>query len=107
MKKNKKGLLVILSAPSGCGKDTVFQELRKVRNDVVESVSATTRAPRDGEEEGINYYFKSESDFQLIMLNDVNSRNFDCSQNCHVLTKSYLCNVGMRDTAQALGNTKM
>ena len=67
---NKKGLLVILSAPSGCGKDTVFQELRKVRNDVVESVSATTRAPRDGEEEGINYYFKSESDFQLMVVND-------------------------------------
>ena len=67
---NKKGLLVILSAPSGCGKDTVFQELRKVRYDVVESVSATTRAPRDGEEEGINYYFKSESDFQLMVVND-------------------------------------
>lgn len=67
---NKKGLLVILSAPSGCGKDTVFQELRKVRSDVVESVSATTRAPRDGEEEGINYYFKSESDFQLMVVND-------------------------------------
>lgn len=67
---NKKGLLVILSAPSGCGKDTVFQELRKVRKDVVESVSATTRAPRDGEEEGINYYFKSESDFQLMVVND-------------------------------------
>ena len=42
-----------------------------------------------------------------VVLNDVNSSNFDCSQNCHVLTKSYLCNVGMRDTAQALGNTKM
>lgn len=70
MKMNKKGLLVILSAPSGCGKDTVFQELRKVRNDVVESVSATTRAPRDGEVEGINYYFKSESDFQLMVVND-------------------------------------
>lgn len=67
---NKKGLLVILSAPSGCGKDTVFQELRKIRNDVVESVSATTRAPRVGELEGINYFFKSESDFQLMVAND-------------------------------------
>ena len=35
---NKKGLLVILSAPSGCGKDTVFQELRKVRNEDRKSV---------------------------------------------------------------------
>ena len=67
---NKKGLLVILSAPSGCGKDTVFNELQKIRTDVVESVSATTRAPRDGEIEGVNYYFKSESDFQLMVVND-------------------------------------
>lgn len=68
--KSNKGLLVILSAPSGCGKDTVFQALRRKRNDVVESISATTRKPREGEIDGINYYFKSESDFQLMIVND-------------------------------------
>ena len=67
---NNKGLLIILSAPSGCGKDTVFQEIKKIRNDVVESVSATTRKPREGEVDGVNYYFKSESDFQLMVVND-------------------------------------
>ena len=67
---NNKGLLVILSAPSGCGKDTVFQAIKKLRSDVVESVSATTRKPREGEVEGVNYYFKSESDFQLMVVND-------------------------------------
>ncbi|WP_308573410.1 guanylate kinase [uncultured Eubacterium sp.] len=67
---NSKGLLIILSAPSGCGKDTVFQEIKKIRNDVVESVSATTRKPREGEVDGVNYYFKSESDFQLMVVND-------------------------------------
>ena len=67
---NNKGLLVILSAPSGCGKDTVFQELKKKRDDVVESVSATTRKPRDGEIDGVNYYFKSDSDFQMMIVND-------------------------------------
>ena len=67
---NNKGLLIILSAPSGCGKDTVFQAIKKLRNDVVESVSATTRKPREGEVEGVNYYFKSESDFQLMVVND-------------------------------------
>lgn len=67
---NNKGLLIILSAPSGCGKDTVFQEIKKIRNDVVESVSATTRKPRDGEVDGVNYYFKTESDFQLMVVND-------------------------------------
>lgn len=68
---SKKGLLVILSAPSGCGKDTVFKELKEIRQDVVESISATTRKPRDGEIDGVNYYFKSESDFQLMIANDL------------------------------------
>ena len=67
---NNKGLLIILSAPSGCGKDTVFQEIKKIRNDVVESVSATTRKPREGEVDGVIYYFKTESDFQLMVVND-------------------------------------
>ena len=67
---NNKGLLIILSAPSGCGKDTVFQEIKKIRNDVVESVCATTRKPREGEVDGVNYYFKTESDFQLMVVND-------------------------------------
>lgn len=67
---NNKGLLIILSAPSGCGKDTVFKAIKDLRNDVVESISATTRKPRDGEMEGVNYYFKSESDFQLMVVND-------------------------------------
>ncbi len=39
---NNNGMLVVVSAPSGCGKDTVFKEIRKKRNDIVESVSATT-----------------------------------------------------------------
>lgn len=58
-----KGMLVVLSAPSGCGKDTVYKELLKVRNDCVESVSATTREARDGEVDGVNYYFKTEKEF--------------------------------------------
>ena len=67
---NNKGLLVILSAPSGCGKDTVFKELKKKRKDIVESISATTRKPREGEIDGVNYYFKSDSDFQMMIVND-------------------------------------
>ncbi len=67
---SKKGLLIILSAPSGCGKDTVFQALRARRDDVVESISATTRKAREGEIDGVNYYFKSEIDFQLMIAND-------------------------------------
>lgn len=66
---NKKGLLVIFSAPSGCGKDTVFKALQAIREDVVESVSATTRAARDGELEGVNYYFKTDAEFKKMIEN--------------------------------------
>lgn len=67
---SKKGLLVVLSAPSGCGKDTVFKELCKVRDDCVESVSATTRKPRQGEIEGVNYYFKTVEEFEDMINNN-------------------------------------
>ena len=66
----KKGMMVILSAPSGCGKDTVFREIKKVRDDVCESISATTRAPREGEQNGVNYYFHSKEEFERMIEND-------------------------------------
>ena len=67
---NRKGMMVILSAPSGCGKDTVFREIKKVRDDVCESISATTRAPREGEQNGVNYYFHSKEEFERMIEND-------------------------------------
>lgn len=66
---SKKGMLVVLSAPSGCGKDTVFKELCANRSDCVESVSATTRLPRPAEVDGVNYYFKTEQEF-VDMINN-------------------------------------
>ena len=67
---NNNGMLVVVSAPSGCGKDTVFKEIRKKRNDIVESVSATTRKPREGEVEGVNYFFLSEDEFKNLIENN-------------------------------------
>lgn len=67
---NKKGMLVILSAPSGCGKDTIFKSLCEMRNDCIESISATTRAPRVGEADGVNYYFKSIDEFENMIKNN-------------------------------------
>lgn len=67
---NKRGMMVILSAPSGCGKDTVFKEIQKIRDDVCESVSATTRAPRDGEVDGVNYFFKTKEQFEEMINNN-------------------------------------
>lgn len=64
-----KGMLVVFSAPSGCGKDTVFKELCKIRDDVVESVSATTRKPREGEIDGVNYFFVTAEKFEEMIAN--------------------------------------
>lgn len=52
-----KGVLVILSGPSGSGKDTVISELKKRNVDIRQSISATTRPPREGEKDGVDYYF--------------------------------------------------
>lgn len=66
----KRGLLIVLSGPSGVGKGTVCSELRHKQNDLVYSVSATTRAPRQGEIDGINYFFKSKEQFQDMIARD-------------------------------------
>lgn len=59
----KKGLLVVVSGPAGSGKGTVNAHLLK-RDDFVYSVSATTRAPRPGEVDGVNYHFLSIEEFK-------------------------------------------
>ncbi len=55
---------MILSAPSGGGKTTIAQALRTARDDVGSSVSATTRQPREGEEDGVHYFFMTPDEFQ-------------------------------------------
>ena len=57
-----KGRLIVFSAPSGCGKGTMLAEILKDKSYSL-SVSATTRSPREGEEDGVNYYFLSKGDF--------------------------------------------
>lgn len=59
----RTGILLVISAPSGAGKTTLCDALRKT-HDFVYSVSCTTRSPRPGEIEGKDYHFLSESDFQ-------------------------------------------
>ena len=78
----KTGMIVILSAPSGCGKDTVFKEISKIRSDVCESISATTRAPRKGEIEGVNYFFKSTADFENMIEED-SFHEYACYNGCY------------------------
>ncbi|WP_064200610.1 guanylate kinase [Brevibacillus brevis] len=65
-----RGLLLVLSGPAGVGKGTVCKALREVMPDLVYSVSATTRQPRPGEVEGVNYFFKSQEEFKRMIEED-------------------------------------
>jgi guanylate kinase len=58
-----KGRLIVFSAPSGCGKGTMLEEILKDKSFAL-SVSATTRAPREGEKDGVNYHFLTREDFE-------------------------------------------
>ena len=60
----KKGLMIVLSGPSGSGKGTVINALRERHPEIALSVSATTREPRPGEVEGVHYYYISKEEFE-------------------------------------------
>ena len=68
--KNNKGLLLIISGPSGCGKGTVCEELKKRNSDLVVSISATTRDIRKGETDGVTYFYKTKEEFKNMIAND-------------------------------------
>lgn len=63
MTAQKRGLLVVFSGPSGSGKGTVLKAAMEKDNNLTLSVSVTTRAPREGEVDGVNYYFFTREEF--------------------------------------------
>ncbi len=65
--KKRRGELIVLSGPSGVGKSTVIAELLSSRRDIYFSVSFTTRQPRTGEADGVNYNFVSRQEFQRMI----------------------------------------
>lgn len=65
----RRGLLLIISSPSGAGKSSLSRRLRNWDNTIRFSVSATTRAPRDGEVDGQDYDFRSRADFENMVTN--------------------------------------
>ena len=65
-----QGRTFIISGPSGVGKSTVLKELFKDRDDLYFSVSATTRAPRPGEEDGVHYHFTDVDEFRKMISED-------------------------------------
>ena len=64
-----KGKLFVISGASGVGKSTVLDIVMKTRKDLLFSVSATTRAPRPGETDGVNYYFIERARFLEMIQN--------------------------------------
>lgn len=70
MSTNERGLLIILSGPSGSGKGTIVKQLLAQREDTVLSVSMTTRAPRPGEIDGYHYHFVTRREFEDTIAAD-------------------------------------
>jgi len=66
----RRGLMYVLSSPSGAGKTTITRELLKNNEDVTISVSATTRGRRGGEVDGKDYFFVSKDDFRTMVENE-------------------------------------
>ena len=71
MIQKNKGILLVLSGFSGSGKGTVMKEImRKYSDQYALSISATTRAPRPGETDGVEYFFKTREEFEEMIAND-------------------------------------
>jgi len=80
VKEKETGNLIIISGPSGAGKDTIVNKLLEKNKNIVLSISKTTRAPRKGEEEGKDYYYISKEQF-LKEIDQGNFLEFACVYN--------------------------
>lgn len=85
-----KGLLVVLSGPSGAGKGTVCKELLKNNKEIVLSISATTRQPREGEVDGKSYFFISEDEFEDLIAKDKMLEYAHVHQNIYGTPKDFV-----------------
>jgi guanylate kinase len=66
----RRGLVICVSGPSGVGKGTVIGKVREIAPEMAYSVSVTTRPPRIGEQEGVDYFFRSQADFEVMLAQD-------------------------------------
>ena len=82
-RKTEPGVLIIVSAPSGCGKSTVVHGLMEKRENLRFSVSATTRKPREGETDGVDYFFVSREEFERMIAEDAFLEHAEYVGNCY------------------------
>ena len=78
-----KGILLVISAPSGCGKSTVVHRLMEKRSNIGFSVSATTRKPRTGEQDGKDYFFVTREKFDEMIAQDAFFEHAEYAGNCY------------------------
>ena len=81
-----KGILLVVSGPSGAGKGTICKRLLERRSDMFLSVSATTRSPREGEVDGVHYYFISEQEFRK-KIDEGGAPGFTSYKTCGIIVK--------------------
>jgi len=84
----EKGILIIVSAPSGCGKSTILHRLMEQRDKLCFSVSATTRAPRAGEADGVDYFFITREKFDEMVKNGEFLEHAEYVGNCYGTPKA-------------------
>lgn len=93
MEEKRRGLLIVISGPSGVGKGTICDELIKKFQDIVYSVSATTRKPRSGEKQGEDYFFCSQDEFLRLLQDDMLLEWAKVYDNYYGTPKIYVDNV--------------
>lgn len=93
----RRGLMLVLSSPSGAGKTTISRQLLSLEANLSMSVSATTRAPRTGEEDGKDYFFIAKDKFQEMVAAD------DFLEHAMVFDNSYGTPRGPVEETLALG----
>lgn len=90
VKTKKQGLLIVISGPSGCGKNSIINELLKIRKNTWVSISCTSRGPRGEEKDGVNYYFLSKEKFEEEINNDAFLEYAEYSGNYYGTPKKYI-----------------
>ena len=85
----KQGLLLILSGPSGSGKGTIVEQL-KAKDDFALSISATTRAPREYEQDGVHYFFRTREEFEKMIANQELLEWAEFCGNCYGTPRAYV-----------------